>query len=144
MDKYDSWGVRSVQRVHKIKVVPGSGCRYKVWNPNEDSNELVDLVEHHVETLSQFQDIVDKSGEKVNFGDWLSVRMTLVEQQVICLGNDKAILKQYIFTKEMCDHKGKIFIVPKYKVNVIMIPAFYSWYFLFVYPLTVPDIETIN
>ena len=40
-------------------------------------------------------------------GGSLSVRMKLVEQQVICLGQDEAILKQYIFTKEVWDYKGK-------------------------------------
>ena len=38
----------------KEKVVPGSGYRYKGYNPNDDSNDVVDLVEYHVKTLPHF------------------------------------------------------------------------------------------
>ena len=44
MDPYDSWGVRAVQRVQKENVVTGSGCHYNGFNPNDDSNDVVDLV----------------------------------------------------------------------------------------------------
>ena len=36
------------------KVVTGSGYNYKGFNPKDDSNYVVDLVEYHVETLPQF------------------------------------------------------------------------------------------
>ena len=106
---------QSITKGKKEKVVPGSGCCYKSCNPNDDSNDVVDLVEYHVDTLPQFQDVVNKSGEKVNFGGWLSVWMKLGEHPVICLGQDGAICKQYIFTKNMWTHKGKCRIVPKYE-----------------------------
>ena len=52
----------------KLKVVPGSGYCFKGCNLNDDSNDVVDMVEYNFCMLSQFQDIVDKSGEKGNFG----------------------------------------------------------------------------
>ena len=82
--------------------------------PNDESNDIVDLVEYHFNMLPQFQYIVDKIGERRNFGGWLSVRMNLGERPVICLGQHEAIFKQYIFTKKMCTHKGKCWLVPKY------------------------------
>ena len=51
--------------------------------PNDNFNHVVDFVKYHVNTLSQFQDILDKIGEKGNFGGWLSVRMKLGELPVI-------------------------------------------------------------
>ena len=41
--------------------------------PNEESNDVVDLLDYPVNTLPQFQYTVDKIGKKVNFGGWLSV-----------------------------------------------------------------------
>ena len=35
----------------KGKFIPVSGCCYKVWNPNDDSNNVFDLEEYHVDTL---------------------------------------------------------------------------------------------
>ena len=55
---------------------------------NDDFNDVVDLVEYNFNMLPQFQDIVDRIGEKGNFGSWLSVRMKLGERPVICLGQD--------------------------------------------------------
>ena len=70
---------------------------------SNDSNYVVDLVEYHVNTIPQFQYILDKIGEKRNFGGWLSVRMNMWERPVICLGRYEAILNHYIFTKKMWD-----------------------------------------
>ena len=88
--------------------------------------------------LPQFQYIVDKSGEKGNVGGWLSVRIKLVERPVVCLGKYGEIFKQYIFIKKMWTHKGKCWIVPKDKWYGIMKSRF-----VFVYPLTVPYLQTI-
>ena len=44
----------------KVSVVPRSGYRYKVRNPNDKSNGDIDMVEYHVNTLPQYQDIVEK------------------------------------------------------------------------------------
>ena len=41
--------------------------------PNDNFNHVVDFVKYHVNTLSQFQDILDKIGEKVKFGGWLRI-----------------------------------------------------------------------
>ena len=68
-----------------------------------------------------------KIGEKGNFGVWLSFSMKLVERPVICLVQDEAILKKYIFAKKMCTHKGICRRVPKYKGYGIMISNFQSW-----------------
>ena len=76
--------------------------------------------------LPQFQDIVDKSGKKGNIGGWLSVRMKLGERPVIFLGKYGEILKQYIFTKKMWNHKVKCCIIPKDKGYGIMKSAFQS------------------
>ena len=112
--------------------------------PNDYSNDVVDLLDYNVVTLPQFQDIVDKIGKKGKFGDWLSARMKLGERPVIFLGQDEAIFKQYIFTKNMWNHKGIFWIVPKDQGYGIMVSAFQYQYFGFVYPLTVPDLQTIN
>ena len=89
--------------------------------PNDDSKNVVDLVEYHVNMLLQFQDIVEKISEKGHFGVWLSVRMNMGEIPVICVGQYEAILKQYIFTTKMWNNKGKCWIVPKDKGYGIMI-----------------------
>ena len=60
MDTDDRWGLIAAQRLHKEKVVTGSGWCYKVYNLNEKSNDVVDLVEYHVDTLPQFKDIEEK------------------------------------------------------------------------------------
>ena len=93
--------------------------------------------------IPQFQDIVDKSGKKGNFGGWLSVRMNLGERPVICLGQYEAIFKKYIFTKKMWTHKGKCFPVTKEKVYGIMILSFQYQDFGFEYTLTVLYLQTI-
>ena len=54
-----------------------SVCRYKGFNLNYISNDVVDLVEYRVDTPPQFQYIVDKIGNKLKFGGWLSVNMNL-------------------------------------------------------------------
>ena len=59
------------------------------------------MVEYHVDTLPQFQYIVDKIGDKKKFGGWLNVKMYLGELSVIYLGQYDAILRQYISTKNM-------------------------------------------
>ena len=82
--------------------------------PNDNSNYVHDFLEYHVNMLPQFQYIVDKIGDKGNFGGWLSFRMNLGERPVICLGQDEAIFKHYIFTKNMLTHKGNCRLVPKY------------------------------
>ena len=79
------------------------------------------MVEYHVDTIPHFQDIVDKSGEKGDFGGWLSVKMKLGELPVIYLGQDEAIFKRYIITKKMWTHKGKCKLVPKNEGYGIMI-----------------------
>ena len=48
----------------KEKAVPVLGKRYKGCKPNEDSNDVADLAEYHVDTLPQFQDIVEKVARK--------------------------------------------------------------------------------
>ena len=82
------------------------------------------MVEYHVDTLPQFQDIVYKGGEKGKFGGWLSNIMKLGERPVICLGQDEAILKQYIFTKKLWTYKVKCRRVRKDEGYGIMISAF--------------------
>ena len=94
--------------------------------------------------LSQFQDIVDKICEKGKFGGWFNVWMKLGESPVICLGQDEAVFKGCIFTKKMWTHKGKYRLVPKDEEYGIVILAFQSREFGFVYPLTVPYLQTIN
>ena len=64
----DSQGFILSQRSQKEMIVPVSGCHYKGCNPNDDSNDAIYLVEYHIDTLPQFQYIVDKSGTKANFG----------------------------------------------------------------------------
>ena len=93
---------------------------------NDKFNYFVDLLQYYVNTIPQFQYIVDKIGEKVNFEGWLSVRIKLVERPVFCLGQDEAIFKHYIFAKNMCTHKGKLRFVPKDEGCRIMILAFQS------------------
>ena len=82
------------------------------------------MVEYHVDTLPQFQYIVDESGEKGKFGGWLRIRMNLVEHPVIFLVQDEAIFKQYIFTNKLQTYKVKCWPVPKDKGYGIVIPAF--------------------
>ena len=66
------------------------------------------------------------------------------EHLVICLGKYEAILQYHIFTKKIWTHKDDCRIVPKYEGYGIMILDFQSQEFVFLYPLTVPDIQTIN
>ena len=126
------------------KIVPVSGCCYKGFNPNDYSNDVVDLVEYHVDILTQFQYIVDKSGKKRNFGGWLRVSIKLIERPLFCLGQYEAVFKQYIFTKNMWTHKCKFWLVPKDEGYGIMISAFQSQWFSFWYKLTVSSIKTIK
>ena len=63
--------------------------------------------------LPLFQYVVDKSGDKGKFGVWLRVRKKLVERPFICLGQYEEILKRYIFTKKMWNHKDKCQLFPK-------------------------------
>ena len=93
--------------------------------------------------LPHFQDMVDKIGEKGYFGGRFGVRMNMGGRPVICLGQYGAIFKQYIFTKKMWTHRGKCWLVPKYQGYGIMISAFQSQQFGLVYPLKVPDLQTI-
>ena len=53
---------------------------------NNNSNSAVDMVDHHVYRLPQFQDILDKSVKKGNFGDFMSIMMNLRERPLTCLG----------------------------------------------------------
>ena len=94
--------------------------------PNDDSNGVVDLVEYHFNPLPQFQDIVDKIGEKGNFVGWLRISMKLGESPVICLGQYDEIFKHYIFAKKMWTHRGKFWLVPKDGGCGIMIQDFQS------------------
>ena len=126
------------------KVFPGSGYRYKGCNPNDDSDDVVDMVEYHVDTLPAFQDIIDASGEKGKYGGWLSVRMQPGERPVICLGQDEAIFKQYIFTKMKWTYRGERRLHPKDEGYGVMISAFESREFGFGYPLTATDLQTVN
>ena len=70
--------------------------------------------------------------------------MKLGECPVVCLGKEQTIFKQYIFAKKMWTNKGKCRLVPKDEGYGIMISAFQSQEFVFGYPLTVPDLQTIN
>ena len=102
------------------------------------------MLEYHVDTLPQLQYIVDKSGEKGHFRGWLIVRINLGELPVICLGQDEAIFKHYIFTKNMWNHKVKYQIVPNDLAYGIIISAFQYQYFGFGSPLTVLNLQTIK
>ena len=73
------------------------------------------MAEYHVDMLPQFKDIVYESGKKGNFGGWFSVRMKLVERPVICLGQDKATFKHYIFANKKWDHIVNLNFGLKYK-----------------------------
>ena len=110
----------------KELVFPWSGYHYKWWNPNEKYNDVVDLVEYHVDTLPQFQYIVYKSGEKGNFGGWLGISTKLRESPLIFLGQYEAIFKWYIFTKKLWTYKGKCRLVPKGEGYLIIILTFQS------------------
>ena len=68
------------KRYKKGNLVPRSGYHYKGCNPNDESNGFFELVEYHVSIQPQFEDIVNKNGEKGHFGGLLSVRMKLVER----------------------------------------------------------------
>ena len=94
-------------RYETEKVVPGPFYRYKGCNPDDNFNYFVDILKYHVDTLPQFQDIVDESGRKGKFGGWLSVCMNLVECPAICLVQYNAIFKQYIFNRNISIHKGR-------------------------------------
>ena len=102
------------------------------------------MIDYNIDTIPQFQYIVVKSGEKVEFKGWMSIRMKPGEYQVICLVQYEAIFKQYIFTKKLCTYKGKCRPVTKYKGYGIIISAFQSREFRFGYPLIVPCLQTIN
>ena len=102
------------------------------------------MIEYHVYTLTNFQDNVDESGNKIKFGGWLNIRMNLAERTFIYLGKYEAIFKQYISTKKLWTYKGKCWIVPKEEGYGIMILDFQSQGFGFGYPLTVPYLQTIN
>ena len=84
------------------------------------------MLEYHIDTLPQFQDIVEKRGKKGRFGGWLSNIMKLGDKPVICLGQDEAILKQYIFTNKLWTYKGKCWLVPKGEGYLIIISTFQS------------------
>ena len=60
------------------------------------------------------------------------------------LGKYEAIFKPYILTKKMWTHKVRCLLVQKDEGYGIMISAFQSREFVFWYPLTVPDLQTIN
>ena len=126
---YDYLKLRISFKLWKRFFFPGPDYLYKGYNTNAESNGVIDIVEYHVNPLPQFQDIVDKSGEKGNAGGCLSVRMKLVERPVICLGKHGEIFKNYIFTKKMWTHKGKCWIVPKDKGYGITKSAFQYWEF---------------
>ena len=81
------------------------------------------MVEYHVITLPQFQDIVDKSDRKEEFGGCLSVRMNLGERPISCLDQNEVIFKHCIFTKKMWNHKGKFCIVLNYEECDVVIIA---------------------
>ena len=102
------------------------------------------MVEYHSDILSQFQGIVEKSGEKGKFGGCLGIRMNLGECPVICFGQEKSIFKQYIFTKKMWNQKGKLQIVLKDKEYVVMILALQSQDFGSGYALTDEYIQNDN
>ena len=70
--------------------------------------------------------------------------MNLGEPPFICLGQYKAIFKQYIFTKNMWTHKDEFKIVPKDEVYGIMILAFQFLEFGLGYSLTVPYLQKIH
>ena len=99
---------------------------YKGYISYDNTSAAIGTVEYHVNRLAQFQNIIDKSGEKWNFEGCLSVSMKLGERPVICLGQDEAIIKQYIVTNNMWNHRGKIWIVPSEKKYAIMILTFHS------------------
>ena len=60
------------------------------------------------------------------------------------LGQDEAILKQYIFTKNVLTHKSKFQLVPKDEGYGIIISAFQFQEIGFDYPLTVPYQQNSN
>ena len=70
--------------------------------------------------------------------------MELGERPVIFLGQYGSILKHYIFTYKMWTHKVKIWIDLKEDKYVIVIQIFQSQQFGFWYPLTAPDIQTVD
>ena len=141
---YDYLKLRISFKLWKRFFFPGPDYLYKGYNTNAESNGVIDIVEYHVNPLPQFQDIVDKSGEKGNVGGWLSIRMNLGKRPFVCLGQDKALFRQYIFTKQLWTYKFKCWIDQKDKGYGNIISAFQSLEFDFGYPLTVTDLQTIN
>jgi hypothetical protein len=124
------------------KVVPGSGYRYRGIDPN--ANEEADMVEYHVDALPKFQEIVDASGERGKYGGWLSVRMNPGERPVVCIGQDEAIFKQYIFTTKVWQYQGQKRLLPKDEGMGVMVSAFQSREFGFGYELREEDLEIVN
>ena len=74
-------------------VIPGSGFCYKGLNTNDDSNDAVYMVYYHVDTLTQFQYMLEESGDRGNFGGWLGIRINMGERPVIFLGQYAEIFK---------------------------------------------------
>ena len=70
--------------------------------------------------------------------------MNLGEISVICLGQDKAIPEQYIFTNNMCTCTGKFCIVPKDERYGIVILTFQYQRFYFWHSLKFPDIQKVH
>ena len=54
-----------------------------------------------MDKLPIFQDIIDVSVPKGKYGGWLSVQMNKGKCPVICMGQDEAIFKQYIFPNKV-------------------------------------------
>lgn len=128
---------KQYEGIGEDKVVPGSGHRYT-------TNEGIEMVEYHVDTLPKFQDIIDASGERGKYGGWLSVRMETGERPVVCIGQDEAIFKQYIFTAKVWQYEGRKRLLPKDEGMGVMVSAFQSREFGFGYHLTEEDLVIVN
>ena len=75
----------------------------------------------------------------------MSVQMNEGERLVICMGQDEAIFKQYIFPNEVWKYNGYHRLIPKDEGCGIMISEFQSREFGYSYPpITSEPINTFN
>jgi hypothetical protein len=116
-------------------IPPNSGYRY-----TDESG--AHMVEYHVDSHQEFQDIMNKETE---FGGNLSVRMQRGERPLIMFGHDECIFKQYLLTKKAWTlPTGETQLVPKDEGQGVMISAFQSREFGFGMPLSEEQLRAVN
>jgi hypothetical protein len=131
-----------MELIDKLKLEEEEGIELAHGYQYVDPKTKVMMVEFHVDDHHSFQ---DKMNSTTRFGGNPSIQKPIDKKNIICFGQDEAIMKQYCFTtKAWTAPSGQKAIVPKDEGVGVMISAFVSREFGFGMDLTEEQLQKVN